>query len=213
MLISTTTGFENFQSGSTKSYVFLVPTRAHQLLNKEVHLFIAARAGVTSPSAIRAVGSPASVPAAPGHIAETGKWTTATYDIPEGSVLKVFCNRSNGFGSMRVSANMLLRVRRNAALLRIGTILTGYPKATFTRVWTEGRFDIVSPAEAHLLGVNIPPQYLGSYSESSVSRAFEVITVDREISSASTTTVQVLENSSGEQVEVTGLRKTRALDL
>lgn len=213
MLISTTTGFENFQSGSAKSYVFVVPSSAHSLLSKEAHIFIAARAGANSPSSIRSVGSPVSVPAAPGFIAETGKWTTATFDVPEGTILKVFCSRSGGFGSMRVSANMLLRVRRNAALLRIGTILTGYPKATYTRAWTEGRFDIIGAEEAHLLGIAIQPQYLSSYSESSINRAFETIVVDREVSGAATATVQVVENSSGEQVQVTGFRKARALDL
>lgn len=210
MLITTTTGSENFQSGSTKNYVFVVPSRRNSFPANEMHIFVAAKSGQPT---VKQIGMPNTVPAAPNAISEIGKWTTSTYDVQEGTILKLFAARSGSFGSMRASATMLLRVRQGAALLRIGTILSGNPKATYSRAWTEGRFDIIPPDQAHLLGVQILPHFLAAYSDSACSRIFEKIIVDREISSAAVNTVEIVENSQGEKVEVHNVRKARALDL
>lgn len=207
MLISTTTGFENFSAGSAKSYLFTVPTRAAP--GKEQHIGVSARSG----GGINTIGMPSTVPAAPGFVEETGKWTSATFEVPDGQVLKLFAQRSGGFGSMRIMASMFIRTRRHAALRKIGTILTGHPKATYTRVWTEGRFDILTLEQAAELGILVPPHFAHTYAQTMTSRAFEVVEVEREISAPAVTVVSMVQNSAGEAIEVRTNRKSRALDI
>lgn len=207
MMLLATTGHENFQTGSAKSYLFVTPTRATP--GKEMHIGIASRAG----GGIRQVGSPQSVPAAPGMRPEMGKWTTCNYNIPEGTLLKLFASRSGGFGSMRIQASLFLLARDHAAFRRVSTILTGHPKATFSRVQVEGRFDIITVDEAIRLGANVPAHFRGTFDESMTRRAFEIVEVDREIAAAPVQHVEVVENSQGEEVEVVRRRRGRALDL
>lgn len=209
MLISTTTGFENFESGSAKSYVFVAPSQATRI-QRELHLGVAARSGADG---ISAVGAPQSIPAAPGFIEETGRWTTATYEVPEHTILKLFAQRNGGFGSMRIMASLFVRMRKEAAVRKIGTVLTAHPKATYSRVWLEGRFDILTLEQAMALGVVVPPSFAHTYAQTMVNRAFEFVEVSRELSAPAQQVVSTVQNSAGETVEIRNNRKARALDL
>jgi hypothetical protein len=207
MLIGATTGHENFQSGSAKSYLFVTPTR--RFPGKEMHIGVAAKAQ----GAIRQTGSPQTVPAAPGMRPEMGRWTTCNYDVPEGTLLKLFAVRSGGFGSMRVQGSLFLMVREHAAFRRVQTILTGHPKAAYSRVNIEGRFDLLTVDQAVALGAVVPNHFRTSFEEGMVRRAFEIIEIDREVAAPPINHVEVVENSQGEAVEVVRRRRGRALDL
>lgn len=207
MLISTTCGFENFETGSAKSYVFVVPTTEFKL--KEAHIGIVAKSG----GPVRLAGSPEHYPAAPGMRDETGRWTRANYEVPEGLVLKVFMQRNGHFGSMRVMASQLLRMRNNAAYRKVGTILTGNPHAQFSRVWIEGRFDLLSVADAEQYGVLIPPHFRTGFQPVMQRRGFEYVVTDPELAPVPVKLTVAVHNSAGERVEIPTVRRNRALDL
>jgi hypothetical protein len=209
MLLQTTYGQENFQSGSSKTYLFTMPTTAFP--GKEVNVAVAAK---DVHAGIRVVQSQPPVPAATGMVAEVGKWTTTTYEMPEGRLLKLFMMRNTpDFGTMRVGANLLLRVRSGAALRRVGAILVGHPRATYTRAWTEGRFDILSVAQARALGAAIPRHFEPSYDQTMVSRGYEIVEIEPEHEAPPVPHAQVVTSSRGEEVVVTSVRRRRALEL
>lgn len=207
MLVQATTGFENFQNGGAKAHLFVVPTQ--RFPGKELHIGIAARSG----GVVRQIGFPQTIPAAPGMRPEMGQWTQGNYEVPEGMVLKAFAHRSGGFGTMRVQASMFLRMREQAAYRRIGTILTGNPKASYTRVWIEGRFDILTLAQAREHGINVPTHFSHSFDTTMTSRAFDIIEVESEVAAAPQQQVAMVVNAQGEEVQVRTVRRNRALEL
>jgi hypothetical protein len=207
MIITATTGTETFSTGSAKSHIFVVPSRPGQ---KEVHIGIAGRQG----GDVRLISQPSRIPCAPGYRPEMGEWTTGSYEVAENTVLKVFAYRSAAsFGAMRTQANLLLRVRSQAAFLKIGTILTGAPNACLTRAWLEGRFDILTLDQARNMGLNIPATFGGSFDEVQARRAFEIVTMDSEIATAPRIEVQQVTNTQGEEVEIRVANRRRALDI
>ena len=206
-LLQTTTGFETFAQSSAKVYAFHMPTR--QFPGKENNLSVVARGG----GGIQAVGVPNQFPPAAGIRPEMGKWTTQTFDIPEGALVKVFAHRSAGFGQMRVMASMVLRIRAQAALRRVGAILTQNSKAVITRANFEGRFDILRVHEAQALGAIIPPTFANTFEEHAVRRAFEITELQAELLPPEIIEHRVVENTSGEQTAVTTVRRRRAIDL
>lgn len=207
-LLQTTTGFETFQQSSAKVYAFHMPSR--QFPGKELNLNIVARAGG---GVVTTVGLPTSIPAAPGLSAELGRWTSATYELPENMLVKVFAHRSGGFGQMRVMASMILRMREQAALRRVSAILTQSPRASLTRANFEGRFDVLTLPEAMMLGVTVPPSFRQTFEHSFTSRAFEVQVLAREITPPEVMESRRVETASGETVEVASARRRRAIDL
>lgn len=208
MLIATCTGSENFETGSAKSHLFLVPDRPG---DKEVHIGVAAKNGKGN---VRTIGAGGRVGASRTIRQEiAGTWSNTNYDVPEGRVLKLFGTRSGGWGSVRVQANLLLRLRATAPLYRVGAILTGHPSATYNRAVTEGRFDILGLDEALALGVPIPTTFRHSFEDVMTRRMFEIVQVERESAAAPQVVTTVVENSQGEQVAVTVRRRGRALDL
>lgn len=206
-LLQTTTGFETFAQSSAKVYAFHMPSR--QFPGKENNLSVVARSG----SAIQSVGAPNQFPPAAGLRPEMGKWTTQTFDIPEGALVKVFAHRSAGFGQMRVMASVILRIRAQAALRRVGAILTQNSKAVITRANFEGRFDILRPHEAQAMGAVIPPNFANTFEDHAVRRAFEIAELQPEILPPEIIEQRTVESTSGEQTQVTTVRRRRAIDL
>lgn len=208
MLIQCTTGFENFSNGSAKAHVFVVPTA--RMLGKELHISIAAKGAYAG---LRKVGVETRQPAAPNLRRELGEWTTTSYEVPEGMILKVFGNRSSGWGGVRVMANQFLRVRSDAALRRVSVVLSGNPQASLSRAHIEGRFDLVTLSEALLVGVTVPPSFRPAFDESMQRRAFEYQEVSPEMRSVAVAETRVVTNSAGEERQIGTTTRRRALDL
>ena len=155
MIITTTTGNENFQNSYTKSYLFRVPCHAFPM-GKEMHLTYAAKDGLHN---IARVGSAEVTPAAPGYRDEFGKWFRCTYEVPEDTVLMLFAMRkvSEQTAGRHQTVAVHLRMRENAPMYRVGVRLTGDRRASFSNVYTEGRFDVLTVEAATSLGVRIAP--------------------------------------------------------
>jgi hypothetical protein len=114
---------------------------------------------------------------------------------------------------MRVMANQFIRARSDAALRRISVVLTGSEKASFARANIEGRFDVISLAEAMTQGVLVPPSFRPSFDEGMQRRAFEYHTLDAEVRSAAVQETRRVINKEGQQVEIQTSTRRRALDL
>jgi hypothetical protein len=209
MLLTATTGFVNLPNGSAKVHLFVVPTLEHPFSGKEVNIGIAAKQKL----GIRVQGAVVKLPAAPGLRDETGTFTQATYDLPEGTVVKVFGLRSGGFGEMRVMASQFIQMRQQAAFRRMSAVLITHERVAFNRAPIQGRFDLLSPGDARNLGVQVNPMYEGQFYEGLVSRMFEIAELEPEIAAPARITPETVTNSKGEEVVVARTRKGRALDL
>lgn len=208
MLLQCITGFENFPNASAKAHVFVCPSA--RFLGKEMHIGVAARGAYPN---VRKVGMETKIPAAPGMLREMGEWTTASYEVPDGMILKVFGSRSGGWGGMRVMANQFIRARQDAALRRINVVLTGSDRASLTRATIEGRFDLVPLAEALLTGVLVPPSFRPSFDEAVQRRAFEYMELDREVRSEAVVRNRTVTRDDGQEVQISTSERRRALDL
>jgi hypothetical protein len=208
MLIVSHTGSETFPSGSAKSFTFVVPTRRHP--GKEVHIGIACK---ERRQGFNQSGAPEFIPIAPGYKRELGVWTRCTYDVPEGTVLKIFAQRSGGFGEMRIQGQILIQLRAQAAYRRIGSVLTGNEKANLRHANTEGRFDILTLDDAERLGIDIPYHFRPAFDPSMVRRAFQITELEAAITPPVQVQTQQVTNSQGETVRVQTGRRVRALDL
>jgi hypothetical protein len=210
MLLQTITGSETFGSTSAKAHLFHVPTTQIPGTGREVHLAVIAKAGI---SGWLRVGQAQTFPIAPGYRMELGMWTRATYEVPEGAILKLYAQRNIGFGAQRVQASMMIRIRSTAALRRVSAILTGNPAASISRANFEGRFDIYTLDQALALGLSIPVHFQTAFSAREVARGFEV--VELEVATAAPVVHQArqVENALGEQVVVPMARRGRILGI
>lgn len=208
MMLRCTTGFENYQNGSSKTYLFHVPCT--RFPGKELNIGIHAKSATN----VRKIGLPNKYVPVPGLRPEMGQFTDTNYEVEDGTILKIFTTRSGGFGSMRVQGSIFIRCRSSGPLMRIGAILTGAERSLINRAWTEGRFDFVPVDEAERFGVPpVPMHFRGSFDESMVRRAFEIIEVEPELQPVQQPQVVVVENSKGEEVQVPRRGRRRALDL
>ncbi len=211
-LLNVTIGMENFNSGSAKVNVFHIPTVTHPGMRKELPIGQLERAHGMG---VNLVGTSSTAPAARNMIAETGQWTTKTWSVPEGFLVKVFGSRnSTAFGALKISANLIIRLRPQAALRRVQAILTGDERATITRATIEGRFDIMQPDDPTLgLLAPIPAHFMRFYEQGMVRRMFEFNEMSSELAPVATVVAVPVQNTAGETVVVPAVRRPRALQL
>ncbi len=209
MIITTTTGNENFQTSYTKSYLFWIPCRAEPE-GKEIHLTYAAKGGLHG---IEKVGNMEATPAAPGYRDEFGKWYRCTYEVPEGTVLKLFAMRkvAEQTAGRHQTAALLLHVRENAPMYRIGVRLTGNPRASFSNVYTEGRFDVLTLDEAESLGVRVLPSRRRQFQHVETLITLEEMSPAHEAAPVVQETTVTLPGEA--PVVIRKVRRPRALDL
>lgn len=209
-IISCTVGRENFADRSAVVSLQFTPSRAYPGRAQGLDMMARGDAAVAA-----RMGALTTIPAGQGMRADiVGQWSTGSYDVREGAVLRLGLARREAAGSVQLSAAMLLRMRADAALVRVAVILTGHPRATMTRAIVEGRFDILSPQEAAAqLGVVTPPAYLPQFAPSLRSRAFEVVELERQRAAPAVQHRETVTNSDGQEVQVTTTRRRRALDL
>lgn len=205
MLLQTVMGQENFPNTSAKVFAFIVPTRLHP--GKELNIALAAKAEI----GISKVGTAADFPCAPGFKPELGRWTRANYDLPEGTIVKIFLNKSVPFGQARVNANLLIKMRNNGPFMRVGAILTGAANATISRANFEGRFDIITPTQAMALGAAIPLHFLPTFDDTMIRRGFEVTELERETGSVTVEQVRETTNTDGEAVVIKTTTRRRMI--
>ncbi len=213
MLISTTYGNENFQHNSAKYHLFACRSTLHPDVEPmQKHMWVAAR---DHSAGVSAHGRGSTVPAAPGYRSEFGKWTTAQFDVPEGLVIKLFGTRKlrEMVSGRHTTAAMMLRIRENAALVRVTCGLTMDERASSNNVVLfEGRADPLLASMAESEGV-ILGNFRSQFSSYNQRALFTVEVLRDEISTPQVNEVTEIENTQGERVQVTTPRRRRAIQL
>ena len=198
MLVSVTYGNETFNSSSAKYHLFVCRTEVFPLINPtQQHLWQAAKAHVHG---ISRHGGLNISDAAPGCGDLLGKWTNATYEIPEGMVIKLFgrlnteyCHGPGTFGSL------FLKLREKGPLVKITGTLTGDEKAAKDHVLVfEGRADILTDKE--IIDLKIQVNYPTSYAD--MSRLFTIESVAPEVEEKAEIVEEEIENTKGEKIIV-----------
>lgn len=208
MLLQTILGNENFPTGSSKVHIFFIPT--NELPGREIHIGSAAR-GQTS-ARIRLHGQSQKLPAAPGCRRELGEWTSATFDVPEGVVFKVYAQR-NSAGGHREQALVYIQMRENAAHRRLLVRTTGWDRGQYASVPIEGRFDILDASDRRRLGIGIAPAFERFAEPSVVTTLVVEETLGQAISGRPVVEETVIENAEGQAVRISTERNRRDLDL
>lgn len=208
LIITTTTGQENFPNCSCKTFLFYKPSREYP--GKERHLAYTAKDGEHG---IRRNGTTQMTLAAPRHIDQYGKWFRNSFEVPEGLVLKLFAQRKmpEQQAGRHAIQNLYLRCREEAPLVRVSVRTTAQDIGSFNTVHTEGRFDVLTAADLGGLGVavdNLSVRFLddniGLISVEEIRPALAAAPVIDELR---------VRNPDGEEVVVRRTRRPRALSL
>jgi hypothetical protein len=210
MLISTTFGNETFENDSHKYHLFACRSEFFPLINpSQKHLWLAAKQGDHS---ISRHGNMNVINAVPGGHEGMGKWTTTSYDVPDGFILKIFGSRSRraGLGRSLIVANIFMQIRENGPMIRIVGGLSGDEKAVHSEVEVfSGRADILTDKEIGELGL----ETLRPYNQQNVELLFTIT----ELSSATGSKPQVvedeIENTGGQKQVVKSIVRKRAIQL
>ena len=209
MMINTTTGNENWETASAKVQLFFTPTT--EFAGREIPVWRLSKGD--NPSVHVTQRNNNRLAAAPGLIDTFGYWNTSSYEVPNGVLLKLFMQRkqiAGGPGS-NLMGSLFIRMREQASLRRVTMRLTGDPRAAFTSVHTEGRFDIFGLTQAETLGA-VVDKFRNMHNPDVRDLLFECEVLG-EGTPPPINQNHEIENSQGNVVVVREIRPRRALDL
>jgi hypothetical protein len=153
--ISTLSGNVNLRKASAKVCIFHCP-RAGSVGNMEVFLDKAATSGVTA-AVVRRSGMPHFISAVPGVVPEIGgRMINQSFSIAEGEILKVFVNVRPGWGKLPKTGAVFVRIRAKAALRKLEFPMIKHADVAYQESLVEGRFDVLTLADALALGIKVP---------------------------------------------------------
>jgi hypothetical protein len=206
-LIETLCGNENFVGMQSKVWLFYTPSHAFPSRKGEEPIFTAAKTSLHGMT-----GQPGNRINAHEHAIDgSGTFTQSRYSVPEGMIFKLFAMRKVP-GQMR-AASLFLKSRADAALIRLEIELTGYRHATLQRAWVEGRFDVLSLADAKAAGVRVLPMHEKQFNPAVVNTMIVRREMSPQIAAAPVVRAKTIVNTEGETVRVTETRRKRSLDL
>ena len=209
MLVSVTFGNETFNTSTAKYYPFVRRTEAFPLINpSQQHLWQAAKAHVHG---ISRHGSMQITDAAPGCGDLLGKWTNATYEIPEGMIISIFgLLNSSDYHGPATAGSLYLQLREKGPLVKITGTLTGDERAekNHTLVF-EGRADVLTDKE--IIGLKIRSSY--PTVPSNVSRLFTVESIAFEVEEKAEIVEEEIENTKGEKMIVKHAERKRKIQV
>ena len=209
MIITGTTGYENFEGRSSKCYLFALKVGPlADLPMQEINLTKAC--GYHDELCYQQV---ARIPAARGYPDNMGSWMTRTYDCPEGTWLKIHSQRRQQWNSIRIQANLLVKLRSSGPLIRITSQTSGWEKAELDGVCIEGRMDVKALEEATSEGYEVAPFAKQYFKEPWLHRQFTIVTLERETSAPPIREVRQITNLEGDTVEIVSTRKRRRIRL
>jgi len=213
MLISTMSGEESNNLGMVKFHQFVVPSRDFPIA-KEHFIWQIAR-GVDPKLTIDVAGRVQIIPAAPNTENQSlhGQWTTSAYAVPQGLILKLFCQKKVAAEKAPVNSCVYIRMREGAPLVRVSAILTGWAKCAYIRANVEGRFDILDGRGLKMAGVEITPLVFRNIDPAIVGRCFEITVMDRASSGREVHEVQAAVTEDGKVTAVAVARPGRVLDI
>lgn len=214
MLITCTTGNENLEAAAAKSFTFHVLPNVAEARDAEQSIFRASRdagrPGVTLHGASQWHD------AVPGFRDEFGKWSTTTYDVRPGEVLKVFGQRklaTQGPGRL-LNASVYFQVQDYAPLVRMTMATTGDPRCAFTSVVSiEGRLQVLMPEDLRGLGINVCPAFRPQMDPDVVSTVFCAVELEPGTAPAIRHEQRHTTDNQGREVVVNRRRRARAIDL
>jgi hypothetical protein len=204
LILSTFAGSETFDGAMAKCMTFMTG----RPLDKDKPLFVAAKEGFC-----RRVGAFQKLNAG-NHAnvnADCGHWIQTSYAIPDGRVIKLFAMRSI-FGAEKRTANIVIRMRDGAGLKRITVPLTQHPRANIQHAVYEGRFDVLTPAEATEYGVPIPDQFRRFYEAGAREGFIRIEHLDNDSSARPMHVVREVQTEEGETQQVKDTVKPRGFD-
>lgn len=204
LILSTFAGAESFDGAMAKCMVFLTGNP----LPKDKPLFVAAKEGFC-----RRVGAFQKLNAG-NHAnvnADCGHWIQTSYAVPDGRVVKIFATRSI-FGAEKRTANILLRMRSGAGLKRITVPLTQHVRANIQNAVYEGRFDILTRAEAAEYGVPVPVAFSRFYDVEAREGFIRIEHLDNDSSARPMHVVREVQTEDGETKQVRDTVKARGFD-
>lgn len=215
MLVDVSYGKENFPQASSQLWLFYVPlVGPGETRRNEVHLWAAAKEPATGVRKVSRGGADA-VPASLIGDRQLGTWSDNRFDLPEGTVLKLFATKKTSWSSLKQSAIIYIRVRNGAALRRFhfDTTRTQRLSSRETIEAINGRFDVLTPGEVANMGGPLMPSHL----QPAATRAMVDALFREEIIAPETQQVPlqvrtIMHNSEGEQVTVATARRRRVLE-
>jgi len=208
MLISATTGQENFPEATSKFHVFFVPTR--ERMGKEVPLGMMAKGA--NPDVPVTISGAQYIPAMTNYPETLGKWTNARYDVPEGVVLKIFAHRKGRMVPTDTAA-IYIQLRSGAALRRLSCDTLRHAKGARDAVHYEGRFDVLTLQQMAQLGISLNPQMMGLLDPRKQAAMFRETVLDRETAGRVSVRTRQVKNSEGKTVAVSRPTTARAVRL
>lgn len=127
-----------------------------------------------------------------------GGWTESTYDIPEGSILRLYATRP--LNRVQRSASTFLKVRGGAAYRTITMPTTGHPQCNVREVSIQGNFDLLPFAEAIDQGVKIDRLQAAFFLPSSLEQLCTMTVNERARSLEPVVVREEIVNTEGEKV-------------
>jgi hypothetical protein len=153
----------------TSVYVFVTPTESGVA---ESHIWEAAK---RNPNILRPQGTPNVRGALKRPIGnDPGKWTTQTWEVADGTILKLFAAQDRGvFGAAKTTASQYVRVRQTAPLWRIRVKLLDRVETNVPFLDITGRFDLLTAADLKQSGIAIHPAFTRQLNETEHVKLFE----------------------------------------
>lgn len=205
-ILETQTGNASFTGRTAKVQAFFVPTRDQG--GKELPLGVTVMQNAAS--GLRVMQRLGEQPAGQNmKSAIVGAWRSVNYEIPDGTVVKIFAERN--INGVRQIANQYIRMRSTAAFRTIKARLTDYPKATLNQAVFRGCFDVLSPDEAKALGAHIPAGFERFYSRAAVNAVFVYEELAAEREARKVMEVKQIETSTGETKTIAVSKSRRKL--
>jgi len=209
--IKVTTGNETVAQATAKVHVFHSPNREEWGM-KETYLSAVAR---TNPEIVRKIGSPTQMDAVVGYISEIGgKWSTQTFEMRDGEILKVFASKKERWNEVIKTACVFLQIRPDAAfrVMRVKLLnISGRTRMPFAEI--AGRFDIISLNDAIGLGCTVMPQFYGLFTPAMATGLFEFEVREPEIKAKVIVEQKIIHSETGERRVFQAPRKGRSIEM
>lgn len=127
-----TTGSETIEWGLAKVAMFVHDRGEEEFVSK-------------SPVA-RRIGPLQFQPAVPGIPEDiSGRWVTASYEVPEGTIMKVYARvKVSRWGAVSSTGSIILRAREDAPMIRVTIPLSGHDSTALKEARITGRFDLLT---------------------------------------------------------------------
>lgn len=204
MLIEIGTGTASHKNGTVSIHVFACGLYGPQMKWTESHISQAAQSGLFD---VRIQQRTQRIIAFPTLRPEMGQWYRGVYEVPEGTILKVFINKAS-FGSLRTLASQVIKMREGAAYRTMVIPLIDTDAAAIREMQIQGRFDLLTLEEYRAAGASVPEAFERQHDAAAIRRAMRIIETSPEIVPVAKTKTATI-TAGGAEVQVQVRRRMR----